>query len=144
MASQAAAPHLLTFASPDHYALAGGGISIVYLPTGAGGQAHLEYQDSQRTLNFTGDQIRTVHVPDLGTVVSVTLMLTIDAGSTTFSFLLPDVSLRNQLGASAFIRTEGITTVHRFSIIQQFNLGQHEHYTVTPLTGTASLVIIPL
>lgn len=133
-----------TFTSPNHYQLSGGGISVTYLPTGAGGLAHLQYQDSQRTLNFSGNQIRRVDVPDLGSVVSVTLMLTVDSGSTTFSVLIPQTTLQNVLGASAHIHTEGITTVHRFGLVPIFNLGQDELYTVTPMRGTASNVIIPL
>ena len=139
-----AAPVTQSFTAPNHYQLSCGGISITYLPVGAGGLAHLQYQDAQRTLNFTGDQIRRVDVPDLGSIVSVTLTMTVDTGSTTFSVLIPQTTLPNTTGSSAHIRTEGITTVHRFSVVQVFNLGQDELYTVTPLRGTASNVIIPL
>lgn len=139
-----AAPAAQTFTAPDHYQLSGGGISITYLPVGAGGLAHLQYQDSQRTLNFTGDQVRKVDVPDLGSIVSVTLSLTVDSGSTTFSVLIPQTTLSNTLGSSAHISTDGITTVHRFGLVPVFNLGQDEIYSVTPLRGTASNVIIPL
>jgi hypothetical protein len=138
------APVIQPFTAPDHYQLSGGGISITYLPKGAGGVAHLLYQDAQRTLNFSGDQIRTVEVPDIGTIVSVTLILTVDTGSTTFSVLIPRTTLQSAVGSSAHIRTEGITTVHRFSVLPASLLGQDELYTVTPLHGTASDVIIPL
>ena len=139
-----AAPVTNTFTSPDHYQVSGGGISVVYLPTGAGGVAHLQYQDSLRNMNFSGDQIRRVDVPDVGSIVSVTLILTVDSGSTTFSVLIPQTTLQNTLGSSAHIRTEGITTVHRFGLVPAFNLGQDELYTVTAMHGTASNVIIPL
>lgn len=139
-----AQPAAVQFVAPDVFHLHGGGITIAYMPTGAGGLAHLSYQDPFRTLSFTGDQIRRVDVPDLGTIVSVTLVMTIDSGSTTFSVLLPQVSLPQQLGASVPISTDGITTVHRFSIVPALNHGQRELYSVTPLSGTASLVIIPL
>jgi hypothetical protein len=140
----AAAPVTQTFTSPNHYQLSGGGISITYLPTGAGGLAHLQYQDSQRNMNFMGDQIRRVDVPDLGSVVSVTLILTVDSGSTTFSVLIPQTTVQNMTGASAHIQTDGITTVHRFGLVPAFNLGQDELYTVHPLHGTGSVTIIPL
>lgn len=139
-----ASPAVQSFTSPNHYHLSGGEISITYLPVGAGGLAHLQYQDAQRTLTFTGDQIRRVEVPDLGSVVSVTLTMTVDSGSTTFSVLIPKTTLPSVAGASAHIRTEGITTVHRFSIVPMFDLGQDELYTVTTLRGTGSAVIIPL
>ena len=132
------------FSRPNLFELTGHGIDVRYLPVGAGGLAHLSYQDAHRALQFTGDQIRKVDVPDLGTVVSVTLSLTVDAGSTTFSVLIPQVNLDNQHGNSAPVRTEGITTHHRFSIVPQLLRGQLETYHVTPLHGTASLVIIPL
>lgn len=132
------------FATPDSYHFFGDGISVSFLPVGAGGVAHFTYHDSQRTLQFTGDQIRKVQVSDLGTVISVTLVMTVDSGSTTFSLLLPAINLPNQRGASVGISTEGITTVHRLSIVPGLNYGQRELYKVTQLRGTASLVIIPL
>ncbi|HKE22704.1 MAG TPA: hypothetical protein VKB88_09965 [Bryobacteraceae bacterium] len=140
----AAAPIAQSFTSPDHYQLSGGGISVTYLPVGVGGLAHLQYQDGQRTISFTGDQVRKVDVPDLGTIVSVTLALTVDSGSTTFSVLIPKTTLVSTIGSSAPIYTEGITTVHRFSLVPALDLGQDELYTVTHLTGTASNIIIPL
>src|SRR5579872_1837603 len=139
-----AAPVVQPFTSPNHYQLSGCGISITYLPVGAGGLAHLQYQDAQRTLNFSGQQIRTVDVPDLGEVVSVTLNLTVDNGSTTFSVLIPKTTLVNATGSSAHIQTDGITTVHRFSLVPASDLGQDEIYTVAHLHGTASSMIIPL
>src|SRR4051812_731026 len=138
------APQLQPFTAPNHFQFAGGGINITYLPVGAGGVAHLQYHDAQRTVNFSGDQIRKVEVPDLGTVVSVTLVLTVDSGSTTFSVLIPRTTLQATTGSSTHIHTEGITTTHRFSLVPSFNLGQDELYSVTALRGTASNVIIPL
>jgi hypothetical protein len=138
-----AQPQALPFARPDLYQLSGGGISVTYCPIHAGGLTHFTYHDPRQTQNFIGNQIRTVEVPDLGTVVSVTLALTVDSGSTTFSVLLPTVNLPNQPGASVFIRTAGITTLHRLSIVPGLNFGQQEIYTVTRLTGTASLVLTP-
>jgi hypothetical protein len=133
-----------TFARPNLFELSGGGIDVTFLPSGAGGVAHFSYQDAHRSLQFSGDQIRSVDVPDLGTVVSVTLVLTPDSGSTTFSVLIPQVNLDNQHGSSASVCTDGITTHHRFSLIPQLLRGQLERYHVTPLYGTASLAIIPL
>lgn len=132
------------FANPDVYELAGGGISVTYLPTGAGGLPHLTYRDSLRTLNFSGEQIRKVKVQDLGTIVSVTIVPTVDSGITTFSVLIPSVNLPNQRGASTFISSDGVIAVHKFSIMPALNQGQSEIYAVTSMTGTAALVIVPL
>jgi hypothetical protein len=142
--SDAASSSTPRFASPDVYDLSGHGVTITYLPTAAGGLAQLTYQDHQRTEHFSGNQIRKVQVPDLGTVVSVTIVPTVDTGSTTFSVLIPNINLPDQRGASAPVVTEGISTVHKFSILPAANQGQRETYTVIPLHGTALLTIIPL
>lgn len=126
-------------ASPNLYNVSGGGIHVVYSTSGIDGKPHLSYHDAFRSLSFTGDQIRTVPVSDLGTIVSVTTFMTVDTGSTTFSLLLPAVNLGTSL--SVPISTDGITTAHRFSVIPAFSHGQREFYTVTPMTGTAAHVV---
>jgi len=135
---------LPAFAQPNFYELSGHGIDVTFVPVGLGGRPHFSYQDAQRSVQFTGDQIRTVEVADLGTWISVTLVLTPDSGSTTFSVLLPHVNLDNHRGSSAAVHTDGITTHHRFSLVPQLLRGQLERYHVTPMHGTASLAILPL
>lgn len=134
--------------APNHYQLMGDNISIVYSPNAGpitpSGGGFFSYQDESRALVFRGDQIRRVDTPDLGTIVSVTLLLTADAGSITFSVLLPTVNLPGQLGSSAPIHTDGITTRHTLSLVPALDVGQRDHYRVTPLRGTASNVIVPL
>ncbi len=70
--------------------------------------------------------------------MTVTLCMTVDTGSTTFTLLVPTINLgpSNQ----SLIDTVGITTIHRFSIVPAFNQGQIELYKITPLTGIASFV----
>jgi hypothetical protein len=51
---------------------------------------------------------------------------------------VPRVNLDQAI--SVPIITEGITTIHRFSIVPALNHGQTELYTVVRLTGTASAV----
>ena len=126
--------------APNLYSLAGGGLHVTYTTTGFDGKPHFTYQDAQRTLTFSGGQIRTTNVPDIGGIVSVTLVLTVDSGSTTFSLLLPAVQMMSAPGASVPVSTDGVTTFHRFSIVPSLNHGQREFYTITPLTGTASHV----
>jgi hypothetical protein len=123
---------------PNLYQLSGKGLHISYSTTGFDGKAHLMYQDQQHTLNFKGEEIHTVE-SDLGMIVSVSIRQTVDTGSTTFSILLPRVNLGNHL--SVPIHTEGIRTVHKFSIIPSFNQGQLDIYTVQGLQGTASHVV---
>ena len=88
------------------------------------------------------DEVRTVKADDLGMLVSVTIAETIDTGSTTFSLLVPEVELPEQQ-VSVFIRTEGITTVHRV-FVGLLGHPQAETYTVTELDGTAAFGPLPL
>lgn len=126
-----------TATKPNLYNLKGGQIQITYSTSGIDGKPHFNYQDAQQTLSFVGGEIRTTP-SELGTLVSVSIRRTVDTGSTSFTLLVPNVNL-NQ-GKTAQVTTEGITTVHRFSVIPKFNQGQTESYAVTPLTGTARSV----
>src|SRR5215469_5576113 len=121
------------FVQPNLWILQGGGIHVRYFTAGP----NLFYQDSMRTLDFKGQQVRIVQVPDLGTLVSVTIFLTVDSGSTTFTVLLPTTNLPAQPLSSAPVSTDGITTAHHFSLVPAFQHGQQEFYSVTPMTGLA-------
>ncbi len=114
-------------------------LHITYTTTGFDGKAHFTYQRGKKTLNFAGDQIRTVGT-EIGTLVTVTIVNTVDTGSTSFSLLIPAVNL-DQTTLEAPIKTEGITTIHKFSVIPTFNSGQIDDYKFTNLTGTAKAVV---
>jgi hypothetical protein len=60
---------------PNLYQLSGPGIRVSFTLTDIGGGAQLTYQDAHRSIQFNGHEIRTVDVPDLGTVVSATLVV---------------------------------------------------------------------
>ena len=98
------------------------------------GNGNFDYHDASGIKAFSGPQIRVLQSPDLGTLVSVTLHMTIDSGSTTFTLLLPQVVLDPPSHAVEPVRTDGVTTLHRLLP----GLGQKEFYTVTALTGSAS------
>lgn len=125
------------FVKPTLYQLAGSGLHVTYATSGIDGQPHFHYQDSLHNLNFTGNQIRAVEC-DAGTLVSVTIQLTVDSGSTSFSLLIPRINLNK--GEIGQVRTDGITAVHRFSIVPTFMHGQLDTYTITALHGTAQQV----
>jgi hypothetical protein len=78
-------------------------------------------------------------VPDIGTVVSVTLAITVDVGSTTFSVFIPNVNVPGPTG-SHLVTTEGVTTIHRTPFAPQF-MGQREVYHIVRLTGVASHLV---
>ena len=129
----------MTDIAPNLYNLHGPNISVSYITAGIDGKPRFSYHDSSRTLQFTGDQIRTAPT-EIGTLVTVTLHMTVDTGSTSFTLLVPTVNL-DQPHKSAHITTEGITTLHRFSVIPALNRGQTELYTVVKLAGTAQAVV---
>lgn len=123
---------------PNLYELSGGGIHVTYSTSGVGGQPQFTYHDALQVKNFTGNQITTLPT-SIGTLVTVTIHITVDSGSTTFSVLLPNVNLPTGPFGSANITTEGITTLHKFSIFQV--QGQTEFYTVVPMHGAARHVL---
>ncbi len=128
----------MAFIQPNLFVLSGGGIHITYSTSGFDGKPHFTYTSPSGTHTFTGDQIKTEHaVP--GTLVSVTIQMTPDSGSTTFTVLIPRINL-NQ-GEALAITTEGITTHHRFSIFPPAMHGQLDTYGVVTLTGTAQHVV---
>jgi hypothetical protein len=102
-------------------------------------EPHLHYHQGSVIQDFTGNEIRMAEVPDLGTLVSVTIHMIVGSGSTTFTLLLPIVNLPAPpaLPVPVPVSTEGITTLHRFSTVLAAQHGQQEFYTVTPLQGTA-------
>ncbi len=133
---------------PNLYQLSGGQLHVSYLthsgpatPQFPQGPPHFTYQDASQTLSFSGSDIQVVETA-LGQLVSVRIRITVDVGSTTFSVLVPRVTLI--AGQPAPIYTEGITTIHRTALAPSLNHGQQDLYTVTPLHGTASDVIVPL
>jgi hypothetical protein len=134
--TQQAAPVALVAA--NLFTASGGGLHVSYSTSGIDGKPHLSYQDPMRSLSFTGDEIRKME-GDLATVVSVTIVRTVDAGSTSFSLLVPHVNVPPFTSVS--ICTDGITTHHAFSIVPALNRGQRDFYHVTPLQGTASNVV---
>lgn len=127
------------FVAANMFSLSGGGVQVSYSTSGIDGKPHLSYQDAMRSLSFTGDEIRRVDC-DLGTLVSVTIVRTIDAGSTSFSVMIPRVNLPAPF-SNVLISTDGVTTHHAFSIIPAFNQGQRDFYYVTALQGTAANVV---
>src|SRR5690242_15880349 len=121
--------------SPNLYQLSGKHLNITYSTSGIDGKPHFSYQDLQQTLNFTGDQIRSVET-EIGTLVTVTIRMTVDTGGTSFSLLLPRVNIPGE--QSVPVQTIGITTLHRFSVLP-IN-GRLDFYTVTNLHGSAARV----
>ena len=119
------------------YEVHGHHLHVTFSTNSIAGQPQFFYHDAQQALSFQGDDIRSVDT-EIGTLVTVTIFKTIDSGSTSFTLIVPRVNLDQAI--SVPIVTEGITTLHRFSIVPALNHGQTELYTVVRLTGTASAV----
>ena len=129
----------VTFTAPNLYQLQGSGIHVTYSTGGFGSKLNFTYQDAQGSQSFSDSQVNVSQTP-IGSVVTATIRRTVDTGSTSFSVLIPTVNLTGP-GQAAPVHTEGITTIHRFSIIKTFDQGQIELYQFTPLSGTANQVL---
>ena len=93
------------------YVLEAQDLKITYLVSGFQGLPYLTYQDSAQTLSFKGTEIRAAET-EIGSLVTVTLKLTVDAGSTSFSVLIPAITLADTQAEETF-KTVGVLTVHK-------------------------------
>jgi hypothetical protein len=130
---QGQAPRQLVAA--NSFQLSGEDIHISYGPFD--GLPTFIYDNVRQHLTFVGRDITVTETP-AGTLVTVVIVRTIDTGSTTFSVLIPAVEIGSK--ASASVATQGITTIHSFSIVPSATLGQLDQYGFIPLEGTATHV----
>jgi hypothetical protein len=91
--------------------------------------------------HFVGSQIRRVST-EIGTLVSVTTQMSVDTGSTSFSVLIPAITLPAPADRQAFT-TEAIVTHHTGPITVP-PTGVHETYQFISMKGEASFVIAAL
>ena len=103
------------------------GQSVLNLTQGPGGPIR----------HFAGSQIRTRNT-EIGTLVSVTTQMTVNTGSTSFSVLIPAVTLTS-VSDHKTISTEAIVTRHTGPNPVPIT-GVHETYQFIPLSGEASFV----
>jgi hypothetical protein len=124
--------------TPNLYHLSGQHLHVTYSTTSFAGGPILTYQDGHQGKSFKADEIRALEC-DLGTLVSITIRMTVDTGSTSFSVFIP--RMRIVQGTSAAVHTEGVTTLHHFSVVPQLSHGQLDTYTVIAMHGTAQFVV---
>jgi hypothetical protein len=128
--------------SPNRFVLqsSDGNTKVDYETTSFSGQPILNLTQGPGgpIRHFAGSQIRTLNT-EIGTLVSVTTQMTIDAGSTSFSVLIPAVTLTS-LSDHKTISTEAIITHHTGPISFPVT-GVHETYQFIPLSGVASFVL---
>ncbi|MEO8973330.1 MAG: hypothetical protein ABI406_17225, partial [Ktedonobacteraceae bacterium] len=92
------------------------------------------YQSSDSSLTFSGDDIRTQD-SELGTLVSVSLLRTVDAGNTVLTLLLPG----NVLQGSKAQTFDTLAIISKTSGILPHQ-GAERTYEVLNLNGTAAFV----
>lgn len=91
--AQEQTPNLYNFTG---YNSKGDKVTINYSTSSFTGKPLFNYQEQKQTLNFAGDEIRTVDT-EIGTLVTVTIKKTVDTGNTTFSLLIPRVNLGSSI-----------------------------------------------
>ena len=126
---------------PNEYVLQSnnGNIKVTYETTGLLGQPILNLTQSPGPVrHFTGSQIRAVNT-EIGTFITVTTQLTVDTGSTSFSILIPAVSL-NSISSQQAFTTEAVVT-HHTGPNSIPSTGVHETYQFIPMKGAASFVL---
>jgi len=100
--------------------------------------ARLDYEGVEGTLTFLGQQIENQPGP-LGSLITVTLEGSIDAGALTFSLALPPINMAGKKKET--FHTVAIKTKSFGILIKE---GARLLYTVVPLRGVAEVVILPL
>lgn len=79
---------------PNEYTLTGGNITFTYVKHNFLGLPFVSYSDGTQTKTFYGTAVRVLET-GFGTLVTVTTHMTIDAGGSEFSVLLPYIELEN-------------------------------------------------
>lgn len=123
--------------APNQYDLQGTGITIGYSTSSIAGRPQFTLKKGRQTHSFSGDQIDTLDTR-IGTLLTVTLAQVPDKETTTFSLLLPAISLATSSSKQAF-STIGVTTVHKTSITGSVK-GPRQTYKTVALRGSAQQV----
>ncbi|HTS67004.1 MAG TPA: hypothetical protein VMH28_33495 [Candidatus Acidoferrales bacterium] len=90
------------------------------------------------TRHFSGSQIRTLNT-EIGTLVTVTTQMTIDTGSTSFSILIPAITLSTIADQKSF-STDAIITAHSGPNSVPLT-GVLETYQFIAMKGAANFVL---
>jgi hypothetical protein len=126
---------------PNQYSMQAHHLKITYKTDGFQGQPTFHYEDGKQTKDFRGSDIR-VQQTEIGQLVTVTLLITVDTGSTSFSVLIPPVVLSSNSDQEQF-HTLGIQTQHKTALVLP-PTGPRDTYEVHTLKGIAARVIVPL
>jgi hypothetical protein len=96
------------------------------------------YTDQKRSVNRSGDEIRTEKTA-LGTLVTVQVEQVPDLHTISFTLVVPHIRLADGTKTST-IHTIGLLTANLTSIAPQTLVGQLQSYRALTLCGTAQQV----
>ena len=122
---------------PNLFELSGYGTQITYSTSGIDGKPHLSFKNAEFNESFAGTDIRTLD-SELGKLVTVSLVKTVDQGYTSATVLIPSVALGGQ--TSQPLSTLCIISRH-IAGIQPGQTGARQTYNSVNLNGTAKLVV---
>jgi len=125
---------------PNRFVLqsSNGVLKVDYETTGFLGQPFLNLTEgSDPTRHFSGFQIRRLNT-EIGTLVTVTTRMTIDTGATSFSVLIPAITLTGTSDHKTFT-TEAIVTTHTGPNSVPVT-GVHETYQFVEMKGETRFV----
>ena len=120
---------------PNQFDLRGHDVQVTYSSTSFSGQPQFGYQGTLGSHTAQGEQIRTQE-SELGTLISVTLVPSVDAQTVSLTVVLPSINLAGQQEQS--FKTIAIQTTHAGPDI--ISIGARERYEVLHLHGTAKFV----
>lgn len=120
---------------PNLYELSCDGVVLTYSTSSITGAALVYFRDSQREVNASGQEIRTIST-ELGTQVTIALEVIPDLHTVTITLLVPGINLGTQFEVD--FDTVAIETTHHTSIGgPALVVGPQQTYRVIVLHGTA-------
>lgn len=124
---------------PNYFALKGSGANVNYALGPARGFPELKYTDGAFERIFGPDQIESNNT-GLGELVSVPLLLSVDAGGHRFGFFLPSLNI------TAADQTVNFRTVGIYETFSGPNSVPRRPSTwrCIEMTGTAQIVDVPI
>jgi hypothetical protein len=126
---------------PNQYSLQSndGSAKVQYETSTFSGQSSLNLSQGAGPIrHFSGSQIRRRNT-EIGVLVSVTTQVSVDTGSTSFSLLIPAITLTG-VGDTKSIETTAVITSHTGPDSAP-STGVHETYRFIPMKGEARLVL---
>jgi hypothetical protein len=126
------------FTQANLFELSSGAIHVTYSATSILGGPIFSYRDDRISRSFRGDEIRNQDT-DIGQLITVTLEAVPDLRTTTFSLILPVVTVLPQ-STGAHVRVPGIKATAPTTIAGP-PPGPQRLYSIVNLRGTAQFIV---